>query len=283
MTAETQTPYTEPPPQLYHYTTKEAFLGILQSRCLWASHILYQNDRTEVLHTVEILKETLKRRFGEKWKDEYVELLSDFLKISVFTVSFSEKVDDLNQYRGYARSNPGFCVGFNTDYLKSFHVSTVNDDSPDWSCRLEKCDYNENEQEKSIDKIIDENIGDVKNPEDKNIKSELAENLFFRIREKSQIYKSAAFIDEQEWRLIISPKRTGTDPRIRERIKGSFFMPYFPISICTRCAIGDIYVLPCQEKDAVYDSVWIACENNDVKLSNQKRQLLPSAIPYRDF
>jgi len=47
------------PKHLYHYTSQKGLLGILQSKKLWMTNILYLNDSSEFLYTVDLVKTEL--------------------------------------------------------------------------------------------------------------------------------------------------------------------------------------------------------------------------------
>jgi hypothetical protein len=50
----------QPPPEtLYHYTTQDGLLGIIQSRSLWATNVSYMNDSTEFDLFLGLLKDRL--------------------------------------------------------------------------------------------------------------------------------------------------------------------------------------------------------------------------------
>jgi hypothetical protein len=54
---------------LYHYTTLDGFVGIIEKQEIWASHVRYMNDSEEVSHgrflAIEILKRyIIKSRFS---------------------------------------------------------------------------------------------------------------------------------------------------------------------------------------------------------------------------
>lgn len=54
------------PETVYHYTNANAFLGIIQNKELWASHIRFQNDKEEAIYSLDILEEVLDSK-----KDEF--------------------------------------------------------------------------------------------------------------------------------------------------------------------------------------------------------------------
>src|SRR5207249_1726422 len=52
----------KPPNILYHYTTRNALLGMLTTRSLHASHILYLNDHKEFRYTENLAEEPIRAR-----------------------------------------------------------------------------------------------------------------------------------------------------------------------------------------------------------------------------
>lgn len=47
---------------LYHYTSQRGLLGILESKKLWMTNILYLNDSSEFIYTWELVKPELSKR-----------------------------------------------------------------------------------------------------------------------------------------------------------------------------------------------------------------------------
>ena len=100
------------PKKLYHYTSKEGFLGIIENKTLWASEILFMNDGKEACIPLEILKELLEENKNE-WKD-FLELYESVRGVETYVISFSEKKDDLNMWRAYGDNASGICIEFNS-------------------------------------------------------------------------------------------------------------------------------------------------------------------------
>ena len=51
---------------LYHYTTLEGLTGILEHRCLWATHYRYLNDSSEALLMKDKLIETVHSNYRSR-------------------------------------------------------------------------------------------------------------------------------------------------------------------------------------------------------------------------
>ena len=50
-------------PFLYHYTSLKGLRGILSTRQIWATDILYLNDSAEFIFTINLLRTILKEEF----------------------------------------------------------------------------------------------------------------------------------------------------------------------------------------------------------------------------
>lgn len=145
-----------PPETLYHYTSAEGLKGILESKCLHASHIAFMNDENEFRHGAEIWLDAFERRkkrlnsppettsfaylVSETLRDSFgirrpttVELAtltrileecaeeSKKLKprhyLGGFCASLTACEDDLYHWQAYAKAGRGFAVGFNYERL----------------------------------------------------------------------------------------------------------------------------------------------------------------------
>lgn len=133
------------PKTLYHYTSQNGLLGILNTGKLWMTNIRYLNDSSEFKYTLDLVKSELEKGKklllskrgvvglsldkgieGETFK--IYELLEGLLNYSyyddrreipeLYVFSLSEKPDDLNQWRGYCPSEGGFCIEFDTNKLE---------------------------------------------------------------------------------------------------------------------------------------------------------------------
>jgi hypothetical protein len=48
-----------PPPELFHYTSPEGFMGIVTTKTLWASDMLSLNDASEIQYPQRMIAEVL--------------------------------------------------------------------------------------------------------------------------------------------------------------------------------------------------------------------------------
>lgn len=149
-----QTASRAQPDLLYHYTTQEGLLGIIENQKIWASHLQYLNDASEGQIFTRLFLDELNQRGTTGSED----LLSNFRALAqlrgltvgrqegqiqfgrqavllygssafswirnqdAFVASFSEKGDLLSQWRAYSGETGGYSIGFTRSYLKSVGV-----------------------------------------------------------------------------------------------------------------------------------------------------------------
>lgn len=283
------------PTQLFHYTTSQGLLGIVESRAFFASHILFQNDSAELNLAVSLFKNSLLKHqrtvaSGDQSIQSLFKTIDQFSSGNIFVVSFSEEVDILSQYRGYGGSGQGFCLGFKTEHLvkrieerkKSGETSSPgvfegerSIESP-FDYRFFKCVYDEKTQLHLIDQI-------VQNELNKSHKSELERTVAMAetIVTYAPLFKSKHFVEEKEWRLVISNVNRSSE-NVRFRTGKSHFIPYFHLSFSDPSCFGDVVIGPSTERDLVRDSTERLCFHNGIRFGNSnERSLRTSEIPFR--
>ena len=119
------------PEVVWHYTTGQGLLNILESKALWATQVSCLNDTSEYGFGSDILFSAFKRRSEQLNKDVYFSCLFDkiqknmarkadhpySLKAEWFVTCFSENGDDLSQWRGYGGGENGYALGFSVAEL----------------------------------------------------------------------------------------------------------------------------------------------------------------------
>ena len=116
-------------PKLYHYTNAQGFKGIIESKALHLSDVLFMNDRDELKHSINIMKMLLKEAAfdADECDRELVycytnALVERFLngsgQMKFFVSSFSQDRDQLSQWRGYGGGRNGYALTF--DFSRSF-------------------------------------------------------------------------------------------------------------------------------------------------------------------
>ena len=82
-------------PDIWHYTDWAGLNGILKSKQLWASHILYLNDSNEMSHAIKRFKEIITSRITKNsildWKSDIEEHLLNAEDLGTFASLRSQR------------------------------------------------------------------------------------------------------------------------------------------------------------------------------------------------
>lgn len=121
---------TPVPPVLWHYTSLSGFMGIVNSRTIYATDLRYLNDKEELLHARTLMKEIWKELTQGTKDVPFRGLLDTLLEVlfggdgtssslHVFVASFSTARDQLSQWRAYSGQASGVCLGLDLNHIRS--------------------------------------------------------------------------------------------------------------------------------------------------------------------
>jgi len=226
----------EEPTHLYHYTTAEGLKGIVEKQELWATDIFYLNDWTEFYRGRDEFKRELEERPTSTWKctseKRVAQAVSDLLQKPnplgnnrVFVCSFSEKGNDLSQWRAYCQDG-GYSIGFRRDQLEQLANRENN-------CNLRRCDYSD-DCAHHVDRLL-RFLSRKAGCEDPDTSVRATELLLCKFAAQ---YKDPRFNDEQEWRLIF----VSSEPKLKFRTRGAFLVPYVRFTLKDPALWRDVHV-----------------------------------------
>jgi len=231
------------PECLYHYTTQAGLLGILDSGALWATKIQHLNDSREFILSIDIAKESLRKRQKQKHNNSckcfFETVLSNIASIesaNICSISFCEDDDLLSQWRGYAGGSTGFSIGFHTEHLVK-KTETLGH-------RIMRCIYNESDQVQIINELIDNAIEKI-NQHGLNIDNDSTDRLALGSANSFELsivrygafFKHVSFKDENEWRVITDPISV-SDPNFKFRPGKSTITPYYTLELVNKIDIN---------------------------------------------
>lgn len=203
--------YQKMPEYLYHYTTGGGLVGIFESNKIWASNVLYMNDRSEVLYGIwlakNIIKDRKERATTQATKD-FLTGLENMLDptrwlFDFYAACFCAKDDVLSQWRGYAGMGNGYALAVFPEELEK---GSGNGIAP--NIGLRKVIYDEETQKafvtaaisKACDLFEDETSkGRIENLP---LVFRLQRKIFERLLECIVCFKDEAFREEEEWRMV---------------------------------------------------------------------------------
>jgi Protein of unknown function (DUF2971) len=246
------------PPVLFHYTTYQGLIGIVESRSLWASSARHLNDATEYEYTLDLVQNkvlTMPRgaagSYGVMSLDPYRDALADVEFSTVFVASFTTKGDLLSQWRAYGGNHGGIAIGFNTRKL------AVEAGSQNFS--LKRCIDNPREQLRIL----------------KALHNEARPQEFVKgLLELAPKFKHPSFNEESEWRLLIARDHS---EEVKFRVAGSLIVPYTVLRLNFQELIHDIVVGPCRHPNDVLSAVKLLMHENGISY----HRLRLSKSPFR--
>ena len=173
--AETWTTlHGDPPPRLYHYTTGQGLLGMLQNGRLWATNAHFMNDPKEIGYAADIVQRAVREAadkhktavdaldpgwidklftFGrdrawnapkiEQWSNDAIRTFDE--QGGAYIACFCREPDLLSQWRGYGAVGGGYAVGFASADLAA----------PSTELLLRKVIYDPTEQQAIVKRWVD--------------------------------------------------------------------------------------------------------------------------------
>ena len=201
---------------VYHYCSLETFKNIIANKSLWLCDVQKSNDSKECMALPECIKElAVEQNLRETYPPEQRKLFDRFINFlghsvrHTYTICFSRKRDDLNQWRGYASDGTGLCIGFRKHFFMQLN-------KPEWPVLLFKSvDYTE----KGIENCAESYLEELKGIIDGSIKygermcNTDQDELLHRLFTTSSTFKKTSFYEEAEERLIFSTSSYVTDYR----------------------------------------------------------------------
>jgi hypothetical protein len=223
------------PSRLYHYTNAGGLLGIIEQNKLWATHVNYLNDASELRYARSLVEAALsgyEQTGNSAHASEFVRRARDMFDVSktmdVFVSCFCEEGDLLSQWRGYAQAGEGYSIGVDGDLLGqiggglNFFFGNVV--------------YDRKVQEETIQYILNRSVRGVNEltaglPDGKA--SSLVDEVCHIFRRALWYplvtFKDAMFAEENEWRAIEIMNRSETEKRVRFRSRASKLVPYIEV------------------------------------------------------
>jgi hypothetical protein len=245
------------PTELFHYTTIRGLLGILRDGVIFATDCRFVNDEQELKHGLESIALPHLEKQREDQDDFYVNFLVSLIRgdrertdtqpygVTPYIACFSEKGDQLSQWRGYGAEVGAVALGFSLTLLRDA-LSTSN---PQMGAHLLKVLYKADEQSELFDRVFPPRSGKpwLSGPR-------AGGEWIMDISTAAITCKHSKFEEEEEWRIAV-PNRSGSGRRAAPhqpddfRVDGKFIAPYIKVSLRTAdgrlpltrviCAPGD--------------------------------------------
>lgn len=285
-------------PKLYHYTNIDVvdkIIDIDKDVCsLWSTDILYLNDSKEFRYTFDMIegeynnyKKIHKKTralsdYGIKdhifsAQNDIENIISLFKSQSLNNVnihisSFSEREDNLSQWRGYCSSGKGIALGFDHQKLSDWI-------SGEDRIELTQCVYKKSDQASVIKPKVFAFIKDLEesyqNQKDEEGDSDyIAYKHTWDFLQLASTYKHPSFSDEGEWRIIQRPEEK---KEILFRPGKSMIIPYTKVEIPIKF-LSTVFIGPSPHKELAKNSVKRFLKKKGIDCNVES-----SNVPFRDW
>lgn len=266
----------EPPPILYHYTTQEGLLGILKTDSLWATKIHFLNDSSEYALACNLAVEEIKSRLEREQREDErkrlkclleLEVVPNLKHFNVCVVSFSEDPDSLGQWRAYGGAR-GYALGF--------HGPHIQRQIREPRFALAKCIYKKEEQQKAIEDLVLETLGNDFPTENA---LPIGGDFGVHLMRLAPLLKSHSFHEEKEWRVITTPVFA---TRLKFRPGRSTIIPYYEFVLGDKKAsyLASITVGPGPERELALNAVQPLLAHWNI---HEHVRAISSEVPYRNW
>jgi hypothetical protein len=224
---------SEKPPEgtgkeVYHYCSIAALRSIIESKELWLTNIFFMNDALEVKWLYQKAASVVEqRRNGARTVKDlaqrtdlhlYYSAITEYLRQSfgfghVYCACFTDRPDDLSQWRGYAAEGRGVAVRLDLDEIKQHNGG----DQLLGRLRDERVRYDEGQLEKEIEAVVEEYLPTVFDV-DQGLPIRQAWLAYLTLSSKAPYYKNPKFEAEAESRILLRPDShcADIDAAIRE-------------------------------------------------------------------
>jgi len=273
-------PRTWPQDGLYHYTSGEGFMNIINSNSLRFSDCLFLNDGSEVHYANQLLwaavarfcegKPTRVKNFAQIALDEIIQTA---VKGRPVVFCLSKKPDLLNQWRDYGRDVVPYC----------FQLEPSELEKKDWSFEVNLIEMicDEELQNRILDDLM---LGlhallrpIARDLADPAIHEAILNHVVSQVWGVLIQFKNPAYSAEQEWRLIsYYPLLEGQEVEFRTNSLG--IVPFFTRrpQVGTRLPIKHVWVGPSPWGDVSLNALAIF-----LRMKGYQVGITASAIPSR--
>jgi hypothetical protein len=263
---------------IFHYTSQEGLLGIVNDKAIWLSSIRHLSDATEFGYALDLVRRKLIHKLGlergplRSYYGSVLERLDGIEYMTLLVGSFSESADLLSQWRAYTPSGIGFSIGFEYDHLKSMAEKQ--------GFNILKCIYDQSEHERILEDLV--NLGSTL-IEGENCDKAVV-GLFVGLFKYAPALKDPSFFEEQEWR-VVSDIVVPSDMPLQFRAGKSMLVPYQEFKLAAddqKMPISRIIVGPTPHMNLSISSLGYRLASSS-NVDPDTYTISPSRVPYRSW
>lgn len=237
---------------LYHYTSLQSLMGMVETNNLWMSKGTFLNDSSELIYFSNVLKTVIGKMEiqteTELWKlfiNELEAAMDHFLKeieesgFEVYIFSLSHSRDSLALWYNYAKGED-YNLGF---YAEDLLGKLGN--LPDGHRALHGfVEYDCKEQELLLMNFLMETFNVALNHDIQKVKKALPKHFFTVISSCAVFFKDPAFKSEEEYRIALLDTGDKLKQAVSFRAQNGIIIPYIAVDFKGRLPLSHITIGP---------------------------------------
>ncbi|MBL8689252.1 MAG: DUF2971 domain-containing protein [Rhodospirillaceae bacterium] len=220
--------------KIWHFTSMDGFLGILEKHCFYATNLGYMNDHSELVtghrHVVGLLLNKLKRHSvsGEVLEHLYKKHIEHWRapEFNAFATCFCLLAVQLSQWRGYGK---GVAVGFNRRGLEKISLPGLSLNRM-WYVDVEDEDLKKYSPDAVISGALEQSFQGEDGPELQKANGDVWSSILDGVLDLLKFRcKHGGFVEEYEWRLLYRRPTIGPALPIEFRARSGMIVPFVKI------------------------------------------------------
>lgn len=253
---------------LYHYTTGETFIRIIESGEFWSTQLSCLNDTREFIFAIDELLKRTRLKISENSDPVVNHLLRAVEKglqdpgterVGLFVSCFTDRPDDLSQWRAYGGGEGGYALAFD--------ALTLAREGLRQGAFLIRCEYKPDNQAVILDDILKWTIeffkDGITNKRAPTIEEWIADFLPVwsdQVIAFAAFLKHKSFEPESEWRFVYFLQDEALS-RMKFLQKNSMMTRHAPLHLLSgpdgrpRLPLCGVTVGPCRHKEVSKISV----------------------------
>lgn len=267
---------------LFHYTSLSGLMGIIDTKTLWLTNVLYLNDTSEQIYAMRLIRNivsslSLSGNYSKSFANLLTPNSSTFKDIEslynnpAYISCFTTDGDSLYMWLGYC-DQCGVAIEFDlkSDYTFAFGPN----------CFFRDLVYDENILADKTTRIINE-FYKVYNSEkvDESLEKVYIREIYDSLFHMSSDFKNPSFNLEKETRLHYRPK---SNNEIKFRLRGNLIISYIALPLedinhGKKLPIKSITLGPCKDQYLVRSSISDFVRNRGYDI-----EIRLSSIPFSD-
>lgn len=279
--------------EICHYTNLSGFQGIIDSKKMWATHHLFLNDKTELLHGLECAKKAAAMMhsvvLADGWKEQalkYIENNESLNSVNMYTLCFcKEKSDLLSQWRAYGGNQQGICLVFEQDDLIEhftkanvdvFSIEGQEVDGANLLFSYGDVNYTFPEDTLAFKNFIEDQWQSSQKLVNEMFEMDIREDAIpYMLEQLVTFFKHKGFEEENEFRFVVN-KVIFTD-KIKYRNNGKHIIPYVEFGNgVDKLPLKRIVLGPCENYEILKRGIEMFLDKHGIKVP-----IVNSNIPYR--